>query len=270
MSDPSSIMAPFFANRSCDPFSAPDDPCRYGNYVRYTVNASAADDVVATIAFARKNNIRFVIRNTGHDYLGRSTGAGSLSVWTHHLKDIEFLDWSTRDYTGRAVRLGAGVQGFEVLAAARDEGLVVLTGECPSVGIAGGYTQGGGHSALSTAFGLAADNALAWEAVTADGRVLTASPAENPDLYWALSGGGAGNYAVVLSVTVKAHPDARVSGASLSVLSTDETVLYDALEAFHVSLPAIIDAGSMLLYWVKPSVRPRLSCLYLILHVCRK
>lgn len=248
-------MAPFFANRSCDPFAAPNDPCRYGNYVRYAVNVSAADDVAAAIAFARENNVRFVIRNTGHDYLGRSTGAGSLSVWTHHLKDIEFLDWSDGDYTGKAVRVGAGVQGFEVLAAARDEGLVVLTGECPSVGIAGGYTQGGGHSALSTSFGLSADNALEWEAVTADGRAVKASPSENPDLYWALSGGGGGNYAVVLSMTVKAHPDAVVGGASLTFSSADETILYGAIEVFHAVLPAIICAGSMLIYWVKPSVR---------------
>lgn len=111
ISDPSSVQAPYFANRSCDPFSTPGDPCRYGNYVRYAVNVSSPDDVIATIAFAQGNNIRFVIRSTGHDYLGRSTGAGSISVWTHHLKDIEFLDWSDASYIGKAVKVGAGVQG---------------------------------------------------------------------------------------------------------------------------------------------------------------
>lgn len=111
ISDPSSVQAPFFANQSCDPFTSPKDPCRYGNYVRYAVNVSTPDDVVATIQFAKKHNIRFVIRNTGHDYLGRSTGAGAISVWTHHLKDIDFLDWSDANYTGKAVKVGAGVQG---------------------------------------------------------------------------------------------------------------------------------------------------------------
>lgn len=112
MADPSSVQAPFFANQSCDPFTAATIPCTYGNYVRYAVNVSNENDVIAAIAFAKENNIRFVIRNTGHDYLGRSTGAGSLSVWTHHLKDIEFLDWNDDDYVGKAVKVGAGVQGL--------------------------------------------------------------------------------------------------------------------------------------------------------------
>ena len=77
------------------------------------------------------------------------------------------------------------------------KGLVVVTGECPTVGLAGGYTQGGGHSALSTQFGLGADQTLEFEVVTAAGKVVTASRSENSDLFWALSGGGAGNYGVV-------------------------------------------------------------------------
>jgi FAD/FMN-containing dehydrogenase len=71
--------------------------------------------------------------------------------------------------------MGAGVQGFEAIAAAASEGLVVIEGECPTVGVAGGYTQGGGHSALSTAFGLGADQTLSFELVTATGRRVTAS-----------------------------------------------------------------------------------------------
>ena len=70
------MMAPLFANQSCDPFQPRDKPCKLGNYVRYAVNATSAEDVAATLNFAKDKNIRFVIRNTGHDYLGRSTGAG--------------------------------------------------------------------------------------------------------------------------------------------------------------------------------------------------
>lgn len=251
MSDPSSVMAPFFANQSCDPFTAEDKPCGFGNYVRYAVNVSNADDVVATVAFAKKNNIRFVVRNTGHDYLGRSTGAGSLSVWTHYLKDIEFLDWSDANYTGQAVKVGAGVQGYEILAATKARGLVAVGGECPTVGLAGGYTQGGGHSALSTNYGLSADNVLEWEAVTAGGQIVKASPSENPDLYWALSGGGAGNYAVVTSMTVKVFPDTYVGGGSLAfyVADTTEDAFYEGINAFHAALPAMVDAGSMVVYY---------------------
>src|SRR4051812_10208965 len=100
-------MAPFFANQTCDPFQPRDRPCELGNYVRYAVNASRPSDVQNTIAFAASKNIRLVIRNTGHDYLGRSTGAGSLAVWTHHLKDITHVPmYNGSGYNGPAFRIG--------------------------------------------------------------------------------------------------------------------------------------------------------------------
>lgn len=63
----SSIMAPFFANRSCDPFTAKDVPCMLGNYVQFAINVSSASDIAAGIRFAKERNIRLVIRNTGHE-----------------------------------------------------------------------------------------------------------------------------------------------------------------------------------------------------------
>lgn len=93
------------------------------------------------------------------------------------------MDWQDDFYIGKALTLGAGLQGFEALAAAYKLGLVVVTGECPTVGLASGYTQGGGHSGLSTAFGLAADNTLSFDVVTAAGEVVTASRTQNADLY---------------------------------------------------------------------------------------
>lgn len=220
----------------------------------YAVDASGAEDIAATLAFAKERNIRFVIRNTGHDYLGRSTGAGALSVWTHHLKDTEVINWSDDNYSGKALKLGAGVQGFEALAAASEEDLVVVTGECPTVGLAGGYTQGGGHSALSTSFGLAADNTLEFEVVTPAGELITASRSENEDLYWALSGGGGGNFGVVVSMTVRAHPEAMVSGSSFSVAipQDDPDKLYAAVDAFHDALPGMVDSGLMVIYFFGP------------------
>ncbi|PQE10687.1 isoamyl alcohol oxidase protein [Rutstroemia sp. NJR-2017a BVV2] len=226
-------------------------PCTLGNYVHYTVNVSRAEDIVAAVKFAQAKNIRFVIRNTGHDYLGKSTGAGALSVWTHYLKDIEFLDWSDKYYNGKAVMIGAGVQAYEILAASTAKGLVTVGGECATVGIAGGYTQGGGHSALSSNFGLSADNVLSWKVVTADGSIVIASRSKNADLYWALSGGGGGTYGVVVSMTVKAHQDTTVGGASLLFLSSGTTLdnFYSAIDKFHALLPAMVDAGSMLVYY---------------------
>ncbi|PMD28796.1 FAD-binding domain-containing protein [Hyaloscypha variabilis F] len=251
MNSSSSVMAPFFANQSCDPFTAESKPCTLGNYVDYAVNVTCAADVIAAVNFAQAQNVRFVIRNTGHDYLGKSTGAGALSVWTHYLKDIEFLDWSDQNYKGKAIKMGAGVQGYEAMAAAGAQGLVAVGGECPTIGVAGGYTQGGGHSALSTSFGLAADQTLEWEVVTASGELVTASRAQNADLYWALSGGGGGTYGVVISLTAKAHSDAIVSGASLIFYSSTTTtdIFYAAVEVFHSLLPAMVDAGAMVVYY---------------------
>ncbi|KAJ5150353.1 FAD-binding type 2 [Penicillium canariense] len=248
----SSIQDPIYANQSCDPFTSHTSPCLMGNYVRYAVNVSDPSDVAATLQFAHENNIRLVIRNTAHDYMGRSTGAGALAVWTHNLKSIEIKDWADAKYTGKAIKIGAGIQGFEVSQSLSSHGLVAVTGECPTVGIAGGYTQGGGHSPLSTAYGLSADNTLEFEVVTADGRLVTASPTSSKyaDLFFALSGSGAGNYGVVISVTLKAHPEAITSGAGFTL---DQPNLdYPAIvNAWHAALPGILDAGGMATYYAQ-------------------
>lgn len=192
---------------------------------------------------------------TWRSYLGRSTGAGALSVWTHHLNDIEYKDWSSPTYQGPAFKVGAGVVGYQILKAGSAKGLVVVTGECPTVGLAGGYTQGGGHSALSTNFGLGADNTLEFEVVTAAGKLVKASRSENADLFWALSGGGAGNYGVVMSIVVKAHKDAPIAGASLQMtaanISTD--TFYEAVSQFHSLLPAMVDQGVTVIYQMTSS-----------------
>ncbi|TPR02971.1 FAD dependent oxidoreductase family protein [Aspergillus niger] len=159
----SSIMAPWFTNGSCDPFHPIAKPCTLGNYIVYAVNVSQPSHISRALAFATAHNLRVVVRNTGHDYNGKSTGAGALGIWTHHLKDIDIVDHHDTHYSGKAIRLGAGVQGFEAWEAADAHGYQVVSGECPTVGIAGGYCQGGGHSALSSRYGLAADQVLKWE-----------------------------------------------------------------------------------------------------------
>lgn len=148
--------------------------------------------------------------------------------------------------------MGAGVQGFEAYAAAHDIGFSVTGGECPTVGLAGGYTQGGGHSALASKYGLAADQTLEWEVVTGTGDFVRASPRENADLYWALSGGGGGTYGVVWSLTSKAHVDIPVSGANLTFSSEgiSKDTYYAALTAWHANLPKLVDAGAMTVYFV--------------------
>ncbi|GKT46425.1 FAD-linked oxidoreductase sor8 [Colletotrichum spaethianum] len=252
----SSVMAAFFANDSCDPFLDRTARCIVGTYVQYAVKAASSDDYVKTIKFAQDNNIRFVIRNTGHDYLGKSTGAGALALWTHSLKDTSVLDYESTGYTGKALKVGAGVQAGEAQAAAHAQGLVVVGGNSPTVGFAGGYTQGGGHGPLVSKYGLAADQVLEWEVVTAEGQTVVATPTESSDLYWALSGGGGGVYAAVLSMTVKAYPDTIVSSANLTMTNSGVTddVFYGAVTTYLKSLPAIVDAGAVSIWLLSAGV----------------
>lgn len=126
-------------------------------------------------------------------------------------------------------------------------GLNVVGGQCPTVGLTGGYTQGGGHSTLSSVYGLGADQTLEWEVVTANGTVVTATPNKNTDLYWALSGGGGGSYGVVLSLTSRAYPNRRMGGATIQFAaeSNDDDKLWDAVAFFQeTSLPTIVDRGA--------------------------
>ena len=243
----SSIMSPFFANQSCDPFAPATAQCVLGTYVQYAVNASSATDYQTAIAFAQTNNIRLVIRNTGHDYHGKSTGAGALAIWTHNMKSIQVLDYTSSSYNGKAMTMGAGVQGMEAYAAAQAQGYTVVGSNCPTVGLAGGFTQGGGHGPLASKYGMAADQVLAWQVVLASGALVSATPTQNIDLYWALSGGGGGVFAVVVSLTVKLYASAASSAANLTFTSTgiSQDTYWNAIGQFHTILPSIVDEGGV-------------------------
>ncbi|KAL4976032.1 hypothetical protein BDW66DRAFT_151378 [Aspergillus desertorum] len=244
--DPVDVMSPYWQNNSCSPFTSRDTPCSLGNIAPYAINVSSAQDVVAGLAFAQQNNIRLSIKNTGHDFLGRSAGAGSLALWMHNLKGIQVLNYtgSGSAYSGPAIKMDAGIQGFEAYAFAARHGLRVAGPFNPTVGVVGGYVQGGGHGALQGAYGLAADNVLEYEVVTADGRRLVVSPTEHEDLFWALSGGGGGTFAVVLSATMRAYQDGLVAGASLSFSAgcnnrdaeAEAKAYWAALSAWHTQL----------------------------------
>ncbi len=124
---------------------------------------------------------------------GQSAGAGSLSVWTHHLKGYEFLpSYSIGDYQGKAARVAAGVEGYELGTHMRTDNVTIVIPGGSTVGPIGGFFQGGGHSSYTSFYGLGADQILAIEVVTADGRFVTADPNNNTDLFWALRGGGGG------------------------------------------------------------------------------
>lgn len=213
-------MSPYCMNSSCSPFLGPDGTCTLGNLASYAINVTSADEIATGIRFARDNNIRITIKNTGHDFLGRSAGRGSLALWTSNMRDVTFLNYSSPVYTGPAARIGAGVIDSDLLPTASAQGYRVMGGSCSTVGTTGGFTQGRGHGPLGGAYGMIADQVLRWEVVTAEGRHLSASATENSDPYWALSGGGAGNFAAVVSMTVRVHKDSPVPGAGFTLVNT--------------------------------------------------
>ncbi|KAH6842950.1 hypothetical protein B0I37DRAFT_407895 [Chaetomium sp. MPI-CAGE-AT-0009] len=248
INDPVNIVSAYFDNNTCNPFFGPlsaepaqrNATCTLGNLAEYAINVTDANSVIAGIRFARKKNIRLTVKNTGHDFLGRSTGRGALALWTHNLKEATFFRYHGKYYTGPAARIGAGVEVREMYEAAAARGLRVAGGSCPSVGAAGGWTQGGGHGPLTAAYGLGADQTLEFDVVTPDGRRVTASRTQHSDLYFALSGGGPGNYGVVLSVTVKAHEDGPVAGSRLVWAHDNDDVFWQAVEAW-IRLLQVID-----------------------------
>jgi FAD/FMN-containing dehydrogenase len=141
------------------PTTNPNATCTRGGYPIYVVNVTTVAQIQLAVNFARNQNVRLVVKNTGHDFLGKSAGAGALSVWTHHLKDLEYIPkYKSKGYKGPAVRIGAGVQVFELYAAGKKHGFTAVGGEGRTVGIAGGYLAGGGHSPLSSIYGIAADH----------------------------------------------------------------------------------------------------------------
>ena len=145
--------------------------------------------------------------------------------------------------------------GADAYEAAQAAGLRVVGGSCPSVALAGGFSQGGGHSILSSQYGLGADQVLEWEVVTATGDHVIATPSQNADLYWALSGGGPGTYGVVISMTIRVYEDGPVGGASLSFASSNisKDTYWNAIAAWQSQIPAIVDAGATAIYIMTPA-----------------
>lgn len=163
-------------------------------------------------------------------------------------------EYDDSEYRGPAIKMGAGVKGGDAYKFASSHGLTVVGGNCPDVGLAGGYTQGGGISILSSKYGLAADQVLSWEVVTASGDLVTASPSENEDLFWALRGGGGSTYGIVVSMTVKAFPDTFFSTASLAVMNdgSNTDAIYSSMGTFFRSLPSLVDAGAWVVWVAAP------------------
>ena len=157
----------------CDISSYIDEPCHQGRVPVYAVLAESAEEIQTAVRFAKRRNLRLVVKNTGHDSMGRSSGPASPQINTNRLKGIEVVDdFIPQDgrgvSLGQAVTLGAGTLALEISQVAADEGFNVLLGLCTTVGVAGGFIQGGGASLLGPTYGMASDNALEFNVVTAE------------------------------------------------------------------------------------------------------
>ena len=186
----------------------------------YAVAAKNASDIAEAVNFARENNLRLVVKGGGHSYQGTSNAPDSLLIWTRRLNDIALHDAFVPqgcDHTLQpqpAVTVGAGTiwkQAYD--AVTTKAGKYVQGGGCLTVGVAG-LIQSGGFGSFSKHYGLAAAGLLEAEVVTADGQVRIANACTNPDLFWALKGGGGGTYGVVSKLTLRVHDLPEFFGAA--------------------------------------------------------
>ena len=175
----------------------------------YAVAAASTDDVAAAVDFARAHDLRLVVKGGGHSYHGTSNAPDSLLIWTRAMHEVVLHDAFTPDGCAGtvapqpAVSVGAGAIWMQVYDAVMTRaGRYVQGGGCMTVGVAG-LVQSGGFGSFSKGFGLAAAGLLEAEVVTADGQVRIANAGTNPDLFWALKGGGGGNFGVVTRLTLR-------------------------------------------------------------------
>lgn len=154
-------------------------------------------DIRACLDFARRTGTPPAIRSGGHSYAGYSSGDGRLIIDVSGLNSIR-LD-------GTTATIGAGAKLIDVYDTLGRRGRTVPGGSCPSVAISG-LTLGGGHGVVSRSMGLTCDNLKGATLVTADGRVREVSASSDPETFWALRGGGNGQFGVVTSLTFATHP----------------------------------------------------------------
>ncbi len=162
------------------------------------VRTHGVADVIATLAFAREHDLPIVVRGGGHNVAGSSMADGAVVIDLSRMKAVHV------DPNARTVWAQAGATWGDVDRESQAFGLAVAGGVVSTTGIAG-LTLSGGLSWQRRAHGMAIDNLVAAEVVTADGRLLRASAAENTELFWALRGGG-GNFGVVTAFEFRAHP----------------------------------------------------------------
>jgi FAD/FMN-containing dehydrogenase len=158
-------------------------------------------DVAECVRFAAKFRVPVTARAGGHSYAGWSTGTGLV---------IDVTSMHRLGTDADTVTIGAGIRHADFYAGLSAHGVAVPGGSCPTVGLAG-LVLGGGVGVVSRAYGLASDNLVGAQVVTADGRIRDCSADQEPDLFWACRGGGGGNFGVATSFRLRTRPAPTVT-----------------------------------------------------------
>jgi FAD/FMN-containing dehydrogenase len=213
----------------------------------YAVAARNTADVVAAVNFARENNLRLVVKGGAHSYQGTSNAPDSLLLWTRKMNQVIMHDaFVAQDCQGKqastpAVTVGAGAMWIDAYEAVTTKaGRYVQGGGCTTVGVAG-LIQSGGFGSMSKGFGTASAWLLEAEIVTADGSARIVNACTNPDLFWALKGGGGGSWGVVTKLTLCTHELPEFFGYSEGTIKANSDIAFRQLIAqfmnfYHDSL----------------------------------
>jgi FAD/FMN-containing dehydrogenase len=180
------------------------------------IRASTVEDVQRAVNLARETGLELAVRSGGHSAAAHGSTEGGIQLDLADLNAIEI------DVEGRTAWAGSGATAGAVTTAVGEHGLVIGFGDTASVGI-GGLTTGGGIGFLVRAFGLTIDNLLAADVVTADGALVRADATTNPDLFWAIRGGG-GNFGVVTRFQYRLRELPQIVGGLLFLPATAEVV----------------------------------------------
>lgn len=195
-------------------------------------------DVQSCLAFARRFGLPLTPRSGGHSYAGYSTSSGLVL-------DVTRMSTVVADVGTKTAQVDAGARLIDIYAALAQYGLVLPAGTCATVGIAG-LALGGGVGVLGRKFGLTCDNLLAAQVVVADGRVLTCDASHDPDLFWALRGGGGGNFGVITSFTFRVQQVGALSLFTLNWPWRSAASVVDAWQHWAPQAPDELWSGCLL------------------------
>jgi FAD/FMN-containing dehydrogenase len=197
---------------------------------RAIVCCRTAQDVAATVGFARDRGIPLAARSGGHSFGGYSSPDGGIVVDVSGMRGIRVAA------DRRSATLGPGVLNMDISSTLGGVGLAVPTGTCPTVGVPG-LTLGGGFGYSSRKLGLTADHLLELELVLASAERVTCSPQRRPDLFWASRGGGGGNFGIATSFRFRLHPVGEISVYDLTWRWHDAAAVVGAWQRWAPDAP---------------------------------